>query len=146
MRIHKSIEIIAPANKIWPLLVEPQNILKWCPVETIRYTGDQRSGLKTPFYFEERVIGRLLKMNFVVTEWVLNERVAFKMTSGNIVKGYEQKYTIERIPSGIRFTCFEDVKLPYGILGKVIGLFRRSVSETRLEIMLGKLKLLAEAL
>jgi hypothetical protein len=37
--------------------------------------------LKTPFYFEEKIIGRLLRMNFVATEWVLNERIAFKMTS-----------------------------------------------------------------
>jgi hypothetical protein len=145
MRIHKSIEIAAPASKIWPLLVEPHNISKWCPVETIRHTGVQRGGLKTPFYFEERVIGRLLMMNFVITEWVVNESLAFEMTSGNIVKGYEQRYTIERIPSGNRFTCFEDVKLPYGIIGKIAGLLRRLVSEDRLDKMLNKLKVLAEA-
>jgi hypothetical protein len=145
MRIHKSIKIAAPAIKIWPLLVEPQNISRWCPVETIRHTSEQRGGLNTPFYFEERVIGRLLMMNFVVTEWVENKSVAFKMTSGNIVKGYEQRYTIQPIPSGIQFTCFEDVKLPFGILGKVAGLLRRFTSEGRLETMLGKLKVLAEA-
>ncbi len=84
-------------------------------------------------------------MEFVVTEWVTNESVAFKMTSGNIVKGYEQRYTIRHIPSGSHFTCFEDVKLPYGILGKAAGFFRRFTSEGRLETMLGKLKVLAEA-
>jgi hypothetical protein len=145
MKIHKTIKIAAPAKKIWPLLIEPGNILKWCPVETIRYTGEQHSGLKTPFYFEERAIGRLFMMNFVITEWIVNECVAFKMTSGNIVKGYEQRYTIENIPSGSQFTCFEDVKMPFGILGRAAGLLRRFVSEGRLERMLGKLKLLAEA-
>jgi hypothetical protein len=145
MQIHKSINIAAPAIKIWPFLVEPRNILKWCPVETIRHTGDQHTGLNTPFYFEERVIGRLLMMHFVVTEWVLNERISFVMTSGNIVKGYEQRYTIRDIPSGSRFTCFEDVKLPYGILGQAAGLLRRFTSEGRLVRMLGKLKVLAES-
>jgi hypothetical protein len=145
MRIHKSIEIAAPAIKIWPFLVEPQNISRWCPVETIRHTGKQLRGLNTPFYFEERVIGRLLMMNFVVTEWVVNKSIAFKMTSGNIVKGYEQRYTIQQTPSGSQFTCFEDVKLPYGIFGKAAGLLRRFTSEARLETMLGKLKVLAEA-
>jgi hypothetical protein len=145
MKIHKTIKISAPSSKIWPFLVEPLNIQKWCPVETIRHTGEQRHGLKASFYFEERAIGRLFKMNFVITEWVLHESLAFKMTSGNIVKGYEQRYTIESIPSGSQFTCFEDVKMPYGILGRVAGLLRRLVSEGRLETMLGKLKVLAEA-
>jgi hypothetical protein len=145
MKIHKTIKIAAPASKIWPFLVEPQNILKWCPVETIRHTSEQNSGLNTPFYFEERAIGLLFMMNFLVTEWLENESVAFKMTSGNIVKGYEQRYTIRSIPLGSQFTCFEDVKMPYGVLGRVAGLLRRFVSEGRLERMLGKLKVLAEA-
>ena len=101
--------------------------------------------LNIPFYFEERAIGRLFKMNFVVTEWIVNESVAFEMTSGNIVKGYKQRYTIKSIPSGSQFTCFEDVKMPYGVLGRVAGLLRRLVSEGRLESMLGKLKVLIEA-
>jgi hypothetical protein len=144
MRIHKSIKIAAPALKIWPLLVEPTNILKWCPVETIRHTGTQHSGLNTPFYFEERVVGRLLMLHFIVTEWVLNESIAFTLTSGNIVRGYEQRYTLQPVPSGSRITCFEDVKLPYGILGRTAGLLRRFTSEGRLERMLFKLKALAE--
>jgi hypothetical protein len=145
LRINKSIAISATAVEIWPLLTEPGNILRWCPVETIRHTGPQRAGLNTAFYFEERVIGQLLRMNFVVTEWVVNRRVAFKMTSGNFVKGYEQIYTIENIPSGSRFSCCEDVKLPYGFLGRAAGIFRRFTSEARLERMLVKLKSIAEA-
>jgi hypothetical protein len=145
MKIHKTISIEAPASKIWPFLVEPRNILKWCPVETIRHTSEQLSGLKTPFYFEERAIGRLFMMNFVITEWIENECLAFKMTSGNIVKGYEQRYTIQMISKGSQFSCFEDVKMPYGIIGRVAGLLRRFVSEGRLDRMLCKLKALAEA-
>jgi hypothetical protein len=145
LKIQRSIEIKALAAHIWPLLVTPEHIIKWCPVETIRCTGIQSSGLNTLFYFEELAIGRLIKMNFKVTEWVLNESVAFKMTSGDFVKGYEQRYTIERNGTGNRFTCFEDVKMPYGILGRIGGLLRRRISEGRLEQMLVKLKRLAEA-
>jgi hypothetical protein len=145
LKIQRSIEIKAPAINIWPFLVLPENILKWCPVESIRYTGNQRGGLKTLFYFEEQAIGRLLKMNFIVTEWVENERVAFKMISGDFVKGYEQRYTIEHTQTGIRFTCVEDVKMPFGIVGRIGGLLRRRISEGRLEKMLTKLKSLAEA-
>jgi hypothetical protein len=145
LKIQSSIEIKATAANIWSFLVKPEHISKWCPVETVRYTGEQQTGLNTSFYFEELAIGRLLKFNFIVTEWVLNESVAFILTSGDFVKGYEQRYTIEPTEIGNRFTCYEDVRMPYGILGRVGGLFRRSISIGRLDKMLVKLKTLAEA-
>ncbi len=146
MKIQKSIEIAAVAEKIWPFLVEPANIMKWCStVKRILHTSEQRGGLRTPFYFEERAVGRLMKLHFVVTEWIVNRSVAFKMTSGNLVRGYEQRYTLEPTPTGIRFTCFENVTLPFGILGKFVELFRRPISEAHLERMLVKLKSLVEA-
>ena len=85
-----------------------------------------------------------MKLNFIVTEWLVNKSVSFKMTSGNFVKGYEQRYTLETIPAGVEVTCFEDVTLPFGILGKFAELFRRAVSEGHLERMLAELKILAE--
>jgi hypothetical protein len=146
MKIHRSIEIAAPGMKIWPFLVEPEKILKWClPAKKFDRTSEQNGGLGTTFYFEERAVGRLMKLHFVVTEWVVNERVAFKMTAGNFVRSYEQRYTIETTSSGSRCTCYEDVKLPYGILGQFALLFRRHFSEGLLDVMLGRLKILAEA-
>ncbi len=146
MKIQKSIKILAKAEKIWPFLVEPATILKWCsPVKTILQTGKQRNGLGTTFYFEERAVGRLMKLNFIVTEWVVNKSVSFKMTSGNLVMGYEQRYTLETTPFGVKVTCFKSVTLPFGILGKFAELFRRAVSKGHLERMLAELKTLGEA-
>ena len=99
----------------------------------------------TPFYFEEIAAGRLMKLNFTTTEWVDNEKLAFKMTSGNMVKGYEQRWVVEPTPSGIRFTFMENVELPFGIIGKVMGAVGRHSSEAAVEEMLDKLKSLAEA-
>ncbi len=145
MKIQKHIEIAAVSEKIWPFLVEPANIMKWCStVKTVIYTSEQRGGLKTPFYFEERAVGKLMKLHFVVTEWIVNRSVAFKMTSGNLVRGYEQRYTLEPTPTGIRLTCFENVTLPFGILGKFVELFRRPISEAHVERMLVNLKSIAE--
>jgi uncharacterized protein YndB with AHSA1/START domain len=145
MRIQKSIEIKAVAEKIWPLLSEPANIAKWCsPAKKMRRTNEQHTGLGTTFYFEERAVGRLMKLNFIVTEWFENHSVTFKMTSGNLVKGYEQRYTLETTKTGIRVTCFEKVKLPFGILGKCFGLFRRPFSEGHLVRMLAELKVMGE--
>ena len=146
MKIQKSIEIAAVAEKVWPFLVEPAHIMKWCRnVKIVLHTSEQTSGLRTPFYFEERAVGRMMKLHFVVTEWEVNRSVAYKMTSGNFVKGYEQKYTLEPNPTGIRLTCFEDVTLPFGVMGKLAEVFRRPVSEAHVNRMLVNLKNLGEA-
>ena len=146
MRVQRSIEIAALPDRIWPFLVEPEKILKWCiTLHKFEYTSEQRRGVGTTIYFEEKAGGPLMKLNFTVTEWVDNERLAFNMTSGNFTKGYEQRWTLEVIPSGSRFTFMEDFKLPYGIVGKILGLFARFGSQANVEKMLAKLKSLAEA-
>ena len=146
MKVHKSIEIKAPPEKIWPFLVEPDKILQWCiTFIKFEYTGEKRSGGCTTFYLEEKAGGPLMKLNFSIIEWIKNEKVAFSMTSGNFVKGYEQSWTVESLPTGSRFTFWEHVKLPYGIIGKFMGLFAKHGSETTVEKMLSKLKSLVEA-
>lgn len=145
MKIKKSIEVVAVAEKIWPFLSEPANIMRWCsPVKKILPMSEQRTGLGTPFYFEERAVGILMKLHFVVTEWIVNRSIAFTMTSGNLVRGYEQRYTLEITPTGLRITCLENVTLPFGILGKFAEVFRRPISEAHIERMLMKLKSLGE--
>jgi hypothetical protein len=114
-------------------------------VITISSTGEQKSGLGSTFYFEERAMGQLLKMNFIVTEWDLHRSVAFKLISGNLVKNYEQRYTLENTPDGLKVTCFESVKFPLGILGKFAGVFRKPVTEGHLTRNLAGLKVLSEA-
>ena len=146
MKVQKSIEITASPEKIWPYLVEPDKILKWCiTFVKFEYTSEQRSGVGATFYLEEKAGGPLMKLNFRITEWIENEKVAFSMTSGNFVKGYDQSWTILAIPSGSRFTFAEEVVLPYGILGKIMGFFAVRGSEATVRKMLPKLKTLAEA-
>ena len=146
MKIQKSIQIATPADKIWPFLIEPASVMKWCcNVERIiLHTNEQNHGLGGKFYLEERAAGRLLKLHFVVTEFEVNRSFAFKMVSGDLVKGYEQKYTLEPHPNGTTLTCFEHVIFPLGIMGKAAGLFRKPISEARVNKMLINLKSLGE--
>ena len=146
MRVQRSIEIAAPPEKIWPFLAEPEKILKWyVPLQKFEYTGEQRGSVGAPFYFEEKAAGRLMKLNCVVTEWVENERFAFSMTSGNMLKSYEERWTMEATPSGSRFTFMEQGELPYGIIGRLMGPLAQRGSAATVEQMLAKLKSLAEA-
>lgn len=146
MKVQGAIEIAAPPQKIWPFLVEPDKILKWCiTYQKFEYTGEKRPGAGATFYLEEKAGGPLMKLNFAVTEWVQNQRLACKMTSGNFLKGYEQQMTLEAIPTGSRFTFAEEIKMPYGPIGSVIGFLGKSSSQAHLKEMMAKLKSLAEA-
>jgi uncharacterized protein YndB with AHSA1/START domain len=146
MKVQGVIDIAAPPQKVWPFLVEPEKIMKWVfTYQKFEYTGAQRSGVGSTFYLEEKAGGPLTKLNFTVTEWEQNARLACKMTSGNFLKGYEQKMTLEAIPSGCRFTFAEDVKLPYGVIGSMMGFFGKSSSQAHVKEMLAELKSLAEA-
>ena len=146
MKVNKSIDIVAPPEKVWPFLVEPDNILKWCiTFKKFEYTTEQRSGVGTPLYVEEKAGGPLMKLNFTVTEWVENEKLAFKMTSGTSVKSYEQRWVLKPTASGSTFTFMEEVELPFGVIGKLIGSVTQRISEGHVKQMLTELKSLAEA-
>lgn len=145
MLIQDSIEIAAPPEKIWPFMTEPEKILQWCiTFEKFEYPDEQRSGVGTPLYIEEEAAGRLMHLNFSVTEWVEHERITFRMISGEFVKEYEQSWTVDATPFGSRFTFREEIKLPYGIIGSFMGLFARRVSAATVKEMLSKLKSLTE--
>ena len=145
MKVQRSIEIAAPPEKVWPFLVDSEKIMKWCiTFRKFEYTGKQRSGVDTAFYVEEKAGGPLMKLNFAVTEWDENKKLAFNMTSGTFVKGYEQTWVIDPTPPSSRFTFMEQVKLPYGVIGKIMELFARRGSEATVKEMLTKLKSLVE--
>ena len=146
MRVQGAIDIFAPPEKIWPFLVESDKVLQWyTTLQKFEYAGKKNSGVGTGFYLEEKAAGRLLELNFEVTEWVENEQLAFGMTSGNFLKAYDQKWTVVTTPYGSRFIFVERIEFPYGIIGVIIGLFARRFSERTVEEIMVKLKNLVEA-
>lgn len=109
------------------------------------YIGEQRRGEGTTFFYEEHSSGQCLKLNFIVTEWIENKKLAFKLTSGSLKKD-EQVWSIEATSSGSRFTMFEDLEMPMGIFGKLIGaLFGQMMIGGSMNKILDNLKKLAEA-
>ncbi len=146
MKVQRSIEIKAPPEKVWPLLIDPEKILKWFNLlQKFEYTGDKRSGVGTTFYYEEKSSGQLMKLHFIVTEWVENKKLAFSVTSGSLKKD-DQVWSIEATPSGCKFTAFEDMEMPMGIFGKIIGaLLGEKMIGGHIEDILANLKKMAEA-
>ena len=146
MEVERSIGMAVAPEKVWPFLVEPEKVLQWCiTFRKFEYSGEQRSGVGTTFYVEEKAGGPLMKLNFVVTEWVDNETLAFRMTSGSGVKSYEQKWAIAATPSGSRFTFMEQVELPFGVIGRLLSAMVQRSSEAHVEQMLLTLRKLVEA-
>ena len=145
MRVQKLIDINASPKSIWPFFVEPEKILQWCiTFKKFEYSNDQTSGVGTPVYIEEQASGPLMKLHFNITECKENERLALHMVSGTGVKSYDQSWSLEPIQSGSRFMFMEDVELPYGVIGKLIGSILEKNSAATVDKMLAKLKTLAE--
>jgi len=146
VKVQRSIDIKAAPEKVWPFLVEPEKILKWFNLlKKFEYTGEKRSGVGTTFYYEEKSGGQLMKLNYKVTEWEKNKKMAFVVTSGSLKKD-DQVWSIGETPTGSRFTMFEDLEMPMGIFGKIIGaLFGEKMIGKSMEEILANLKRLAEA-
>ncbi|OGO61351.1 MAG: hypothetical protein A2032_00255 [Chloroflexi bacterium RBG_19FT_COMBO_49_13] len=146
MRVQKAIEVNVPANKVWPFFVEPERVLQWCiTFKKFEYTSDQHSGVGTPLYIEEQASGQHMKMNFEIKEWKENEKVALRMISGASLKSYEQIWSLETTTTGSRVTFMEEIELPYGVIGKLLGLILGGMSASTVDKMLAKLKSLVEA-
>jgi uncharacterized protein YndB with AHSA1/START domain len=146
MQVRRSVEIAATPEKIWPLLVEPGNVLKWYPtLRTFEYEDAEQRGAGARIYAEEKASGMLMKLHFVITDWVENRTVSLHMVSGTGVKGYDQSWRVEPLSAGSRFTFEEHVELPYGVLGSLIGKVGQRSSEAHVKEMLADLKVLAEA-
>ena len=147
MEVHRSIEIAAPPERIWPLLVEPNSVRKWyVTLKEFSYAGDRHRGPGTRVHIEEKAAGpMLMKLDFEATEWVENRSVALHMVAGSGVKAYDQRWTLEPIAGGSRFTFDERVELPFGAIGKLLGAVGQRTSEGHVTEMLAKLKNLAES-
>ena len=146
MKVEKSIDIAAPPEKVWPFLAESEKVLQWyLPLQRFEYIGKQQGHQGTRLHFEEKVAGQVMKLNCEVTGWQENKRVAFRMMSGNVMKSYQERWTLTPTASGTRFTFMEEGEWSYGIIGQIVGLFIKGSSVVTVGKMLARLKVLAEA-
>ena len=146
MKIQRSIETTASPQRVWPLLVQAEEILKWFTLlEGFNYTSEAPHGPGSTFHYDERSGGRLMKCDYRVTDWQENQRFAFTLVSGPMPKD-DQAWRIDSLPAGSRVTLEEDLELPGGVFGRM--LLALGVGRTigkHLEEMLIDLKGLAEA-
>ena len=143
MIIENSIHINESKEKIWSYMTDPQKILQWCiTFIKFEYTGDQREGIGTTFYVEEKAAGPMpvSKLDFKSTEWKENEVISFSKTSEGGPTKYIQEWKITPENSGSKFTFKEEIDMPFGFVGKIIESFAKGISESSVEKMLFQLK------
>lgn len=81
MHVQRSTEIAAPPARIWPLLAEPEDVMRWYQVLRIFRYEEGTRGKGAHIYAEEQGAG-LVKLDFVVTEWTVERAIALHMTRG----------------------------------------------------------------
>ncbi|HDI60541.1 MAG TPA: SRPBCC family protein [Desulfobacteraceae bacterium] len=146
MRVEKSIDIAVAPEKIWPYLTDPAKIPLW--FDTFRkcqYAGEQRSGVGTRYYVEEKVPGPLRKIYFEAAVWDENAVLNLRMTSGENVSSYEIHWKLAAHGTGTTFHFVENIGMPFGILGRLLGVLGQRTAEKMVETMLRRLKTLCEA-
>jgi uncharacterized protein YndB with AHSA1/START domain len=146
MKAQGSIIMHAAPEKVWPYLVEPEKVLQWCSTyRKFEYAGDQHSGVGSRIYLEEQAGGPLMKINFEAAEWEQNKTLVLRMVSGSGVKSYHQTYRLEKVEQGCQLSFMEEVELPMGFIGKIIGLIGEGMSKATIQKIQLKLKSLVEA-
>lgn len=145
MDVHGSVEIAAAPERVWPFLVEPEKVKRWyVTLEDFQYIDDRR-GPGARIHIVEHAGGPTLRVDFEATQWAENRLLALHMVSGSGVKSYDQRLQLVDTPAGCRFTFDEHVELPYGPIGRLLGVAAKGTSERHVAEMLAKLKELAEA-
>ena len=145
MRVEKAIKITAAPEKIWPYLVDPQKIPMWFDsFKKCECTSEKNTGVGTTYYVEEKVPGPLRKINFESTDWNDNQSLTLKMISGKNVSSYKIHWQLQKDKSGTKFYFTEEVGMPFGPIGKVLGLLGQNTADKMVENMLSKLKSLSE--
>jgi uncharacterized protein YndB with AHSA1/START domain len=144
MKAENSIEIAAPPEKIWSLLTERENLLKWHPrAQTFDFIGEQRSGVGATFYMVGKSDGRLMRSVCEITDWQENKKFAFHEILG-MTKKFDAAYNIEATETGSRLTMMWDTVMPYWIIGSIMLLFFRKQWVEMSDQMIANIKILAE--
>jgi uncharacterized protein YndB with AHSA1/START domain len=144
MKVERSIEIGALPEKVWPLISERDNIVRWHPnAERFDFVGEQHSGVGAVFYMVGNPGRQIMRSLCEITEWRENEKMTFRQIMG--MGQFESAYTIEATGTGSRLIIAWDYVLPFWVIGMVMGLLTRKMWVEMSDQMLRNIKGLAEA-
>jgi len=126
-RVEKSIEIGAPPEKVWEMLVLDR-VLEWeegykSELKSIEYTSEVRKP-KDKLRVGATAHGipkkkpESVKFDLEITESLENEKMMYRLDVGKF--SVMVTYKLEPVEKGTKFTYAVDYKMPWSILGKII--------------------------
>jgi uncharacterized membrane protein len=142
-RIEKSVDINAPAEKIWPM-VYWDRVPEWMDqIKKAAYTSEYKDRLGATAHVIGEAGGIRAEWDAETTEWVENEKFGWRTFAGSFT-GFGSM-TLTPIRAGTKATFLMDYDLPYSFLGKLVDRLRVSRDlERGTERALRKLKTLSE--
>ncbi len=145
MFVTMSVDIKAPPERVWEFLVEPDKAMQWFTALKRYDWTSEPGGVGSTFTWDEEASGRTYTIDFETTEWQPPFAFGFRQVRSDFFKSYDERWVIEAVDAGSRFTFNDRIEFPYGPIGKLIGWFAaRSARKTGTEV-LANLKRLAEA-
>lgn len=121
-RIDRFIEINAAPDKIWPMVFWDKVPQWFGGVKKAEFTSKFKDAVGATAHVEGEAGGVRAWWDAETTEWVENERFAWRTTAGTFTGvGY---MTLTPTDSGTKTTFVMDYDLPYSLLGKIIDKLR----------------------
>jgi uncharacterized membrane protein len=118
-RIETSIVINASPEKVFALLTNVERLPEYNDlIKEAKITSKKRTGVESTRHYVGVAGGESGEWDSVVTEWVENERIAWRTTSGDFAAFGSD--TLKPVRGGTKHTTVMNYELPYSILGRII--------------------------
>jgi len=143
-RVDKSIEINVPPEKIFPLITWDRVPEFYDDIKKVEWKSKAHAmELGATVHVVSETAGTKGEWDAEITEFVPNEKVAWRTISGNTTIIYHATLTPTKTGSSVNTTF--DYELPYAVLGKLIDKLRvHKALEKGAEKALQRMKSVAE--
>ncbi len=143
-RIEKSIDINAPAEKIWSLLYWERTPEWYEAFKTVTHTSGVKNDVGETVHVKGEVGGMKAEWDGETTEKVENQKVGWRSVGGSFT-GFGS-HSLTPTTTGTKVTMVLDYDLPYSVLGKIMDKLKfHKAFEKTIDDGLKKLKVVAEA-
>jgi uncharacterized membrane protein len=138
-RIESSIDINASPQKVWSLITWDRVPEWYDSIKKVTWTSNGRMEVGATVHVLSDIAGVKGEWDAEITEFVDNQSVSWRTTSGNPTIIYQATLTPSK--TGAKVTTAFDYELPYSVLGKIIDKLRvHKALEKEAERALQKMK------